>query len=90
VARRDVGAPRNKSAATPLLRFDFGQMERDISIELLEERDSVANQDRQDRISKFVCKPETKTFAADCTVANEPNVTELGSRVRIDELRKIA
>jgi hypothetical protein len=43
--------------------FDLRQMEGYISVELLEEWDSIANQDRQDRITYFVRQPETKAFA---------------------------
>ena len=34
--------------------FDLRQMERDVSVELLEERYPITNQDRQDRITNFV------------------------------------
>ena len=37
-----------------LIAFDLRQMEGDISVEFLEEWDSIANQDRQDRITNFV------------------------------------
>ena len=37
-----------------LIGFDLGQMESDVSVELLEERYPIANQDRQDRITNFV------------------------------------
>ena len=46
-----------------LVGFDLRQMEVYISVELLEEWDSIANQDRQDRITYFVRQPETKAFA---------------------------
>jgi hypothetical protein len=46
-----------------LVGFDLRQMEGYISVELLEEWDSIANQDRQDRITYFVRQPETKAFA---------------------------
>ena len=37
-----------------LIGFDLRQMERDVSVELLEEWDPIANQDRQDRVAHFV------------------------------------
>jgi hypothetical protein len=37
-----------------LVGFDLCQMESDVSVELLEERYPIANQDRQDRITNFV------------------------------------
>lgn len=65
-------------------------MEGDISVELLEEWNSIANQDRQDRITDFVRETETKSFASDDTAPNKPDGTELGPQVPIHELRKIA
>jgi len=73
-----------------LIGFDLRQMEGDISVELLEEWDSIANQDRQDRITNFVCQPETKTFAADDAAPNKPDGTEGVPQVPIHELREIA
>ncbi|KAF5408822.1 MAG: hypothetical protein Udaeo2_09870 [Candidatus Udaeobacter sp.] len=37
-----------------LIGFDLREMEGDVSVELLEERSPIANQDRQDRITNFV------------------------------------
>ena len=37
-----------------LVGFDLRQMEGDVSVEFLEERDPITNQDRQDRIANFV------------------------------------
>ena len=37
-----------------LVGFDLRQMEGDVSVELLEERYPITNQDRQDRITNFV------------------------------------
>src|SRR5436189_938031 len=37
-----------------LVGFDLRQMESDVSVELLEERDAITNQYRQDRITNFV------------------------------------
>jgi hypothetical protein len=37
-----------------LVGFDLRQMEGDVSVELLEELDPIANQDWQDRITNFV------------------------------------
>jgi type IV secretory pathway component VirB8 len=65
-------------------------MEGDISVELLEEWDSIANQDRQDRITNFVCQPETQTFAGDYAAPNKPDGTEPVPQVPIHELRKVA
>src|SRR2546425_8075357 len=39
---------------TALVGFDLRQMEGDVSVELLEEWDPIADQDRQDRIANFV------------------------------------
>jgi len=37
-----------------LVGFDLRQMQSDVSVELLEERYPIANQDRQDRITNLV------------------------------------
>jgi hypothetical protein len=37
-----------------LVGFDLRQVEGDVSVELLEEWNSITNQDRQDRIRDFV------------------------------------
>jgi hypothetical protein len=73
-----------------LIGFDLRQMEGDVSVELLEERDPIADQDRQDRITNFVGKPETKAFPGNCTASNKPDATESGPQVPIHELGKIA
>jgi hypothetical protein len=73
-----------------LIGFDLRQMEGDVSVELLEERYPIANQDRQDRIANFVGQPETKAFAGDCTASNKPDATERGPQAPIHELREIA
>src|SRR4030095_6952117 len=73
-----------------LVGFDLRQMEGDVSVELLEERNPIANQDRQDRIANFVGQPETKAFPGNYTPANEPDVTERGTQAPIYELRQIA
>src|SRR6266511_686220 len=65
-----------------LIGFDLRQMEGDVSVELLEERYPIANQDRQDRITNFVGQPETKAFAGNYTASNrsEEHTSELQSR----------
>ena len=73
-----------------LIGFDLRQMEGDVSVELLEERYPIANQDRQDRITNFVGQSETKAFAGNYTASNKPDGTERGPQVPIHELRKIA
>src|SRR6185295_19728045 len=65
-------------------------MEGDIPVEPLEEGNSLANQDRQNRITHFVCQPETQAIAADCTAPNDPDATERRPQAAIHELRKIA
>src|SRR2546423_3520472 len=73
-----------------LIGFNLRQMEGDVSVELLEERDPIANQDRQDRIANFVGQPETKAFAGNYTASNKPDATEPGAQAPIHKLRKIA
>ena len=65
-------------------------MEGYISVELLEEWDSIANQDRQDRITYFDRQPETKAFALDYTAPNKLDGTDRGPNAPIHELRDIA
>ena len=56
-----------------LIGFDLGQMEGDVSVELLKERYPIANQYGQDRITNFVGQPETEAFAGNYTTSNEPD-----------------
>jgi hypothetical protein len=70
--------------------FDLRQMEEDVSVELLKKRYSIANQDRQDRITNFIGQPETEAFARNYTTSNKPDGTKRGPQVSIHELHKIA
>src|SRR5215831_17907423 len=66
----------------------LGQMERDVSVEPLEERDAIANQDGQDRISNLVSEPETKAFAGEYSPTDDPNAAEPLSQ-SIHQLREV-
>ena len=72
-----------------LVGFDLREVEGDVSIELVEEGDPIANQDRQDRIANFVGEPETHAFAGNHTAPNKPDRTERGPQALIHELREI-
>jgi hypothetical protein len=63
-----------------LIGLDLRQMEGDIPVELLEEWDSIANQDRQDRITNFVRQPETKAFPGDYTAPTNQMLRNVGRR----------
>src|SRR5215831_10613085 len=65
-------------------------MERDVSIELLEERDPLTDHDRQDRIIDLVGQPEAKTFARDRAPADEPDGAKRRPQALVYELRQIA
>src|SRR4051812_7379038 len=65
-------------------------MKGDGSVELLEEGDSISDEDRQDRVAKFIGEAEAKTLGGEHTAADEPDVAERGPQARVDELRKIA
>jgi hypothetical protein len=65
-------------------------MEGDVSVELLEELDPIADQDREDRITNFVGQPETKAVGGEYTASNKPDATEGGPQAPIHELREIA
>jgi len=43
-----------KAHHAALIGFDLRQMEEDVSIELIKERYSIANQDRKDRITDLI------------------------------------
>src|SRR5262245_43468770 len=70
--------------------LDLGQVERDVPVELLEEGDPVADQDRQDRVAHLVGQPETKTLARDDATSDEPDRAEARPQALIDELREVA
>jgi hypothetical protein len=65
-------------------------MEGDVAVELVEEWDSIANQDRQDRINNFVGQSETKAFSGNRTASNKPDASERGPQAPVHELREIA
>ena len=73
-----------------LVRFDVRQMEGHISVEFVEEWDSIANQSRHNRITNFVREAKTKAFAGDHTAPNKPDRLKPASQALIHELRKIA
>src|SRR5258705_10536081 len=56
-----------------LVGFDLRQVETDVSGDLVEERDPITNQDREDRIAHFVAETETKAFPGDNTTSNQPD-----------------
>jgi hypothetical protein len=65
-------------------------MQGNVSFEVVKERDTVTNQDREDRIANFVGKPEAKTLGANHTASNNPNRAELTPQAPVHELREIA
>jgi hypothetical protein len=65
-------------------------VQRDIAIELFEERHAVTDQDRENGIADFVCQPATQTLAGDHAAADEPDASERGTQTIVDELREIA
>lgn len=65
-------------------------MEGDVAAGLPEERDPVANQDRQDRVAHFVDQPETKALGGEGPASDEPDAAERGTQARIHELGEIA
>src|SRR6185312_3866559 len=73
-----------------LVGFDLREMEGDVAVELLEEWDPIADQDRQDRIADLVGQPETKAFAGNHSASDKPDGREPGPQVPIHELREIA
>src|SRR5262249_17420026 len=70
--------------------FDLRQVEGDVSVELLEERDSITDQDRQNRITNFVGQPATKALRGDCRPSDNPDGTEPGPQAPVHKLRQIA
>src|SRR5262245_36239793 len=69
---------------------DLREMERDISVELLEKGDPTTNQDRQDRIANFVGQAEAKAFAAHGAASDDPDAAERGSQPLVHKVRDIA
>ncbi len=64
-------------------------MQGDVSIELVEERNPITNQDRQDRITNLVSEPEAKALAGNFTTSDKPDATEHGPQALLHELREI-
>ncbi len=65
-------------------------MQWDVAAEVLEERDTVADQHRQNGISNFVGEPATKAFAAYCAASDELDAGERRPEAFIHERREIA
>src|ERR1051325_8736873 len=73
-----------------LVGFDLGQMEGDVPVELLEERDPLTDQDRQDRKPELVGQAETQAFGGDDTASDKPDAAERGPQPPGHERREIA
>ena len=65
-------------------------MEQDVSLELLEKRDAITNDDGHNRIPDFIRQLETKAFSGEHAASNEPDGAEGISQAPIHELREIA
>jgi hypothetical protein len=65
-------------------------VQRNVSLERVEESNAVANHDRQDGVANFVGQPESKTFGGHHTAANEPDAAELRTQTFIHEWHEIA
>src|ERR1051326_2974660 len=72
-----------------LVGSDLRQMEGDVLVELLEERDPIADQDRENRITNLVGQPETEPFAGEGTASDKPDGAEPGPQPPGHELREI-
>jgi hypothetical protein len=75
---------------TTLVGIDLSKMKSDVSIDAIEEWDSLADQDRQDRIAHLVRQSQTKTVSGDYTTTNKPNTPEPGSQTVVHQAREIA
>ncbi len=64
-------------------------MQGDVSVEPVEERDPVTNQDRKDGIANFVGKPKTKGFGSNDSAANNPDGTERRPKTPVHEMGEI-
>ena len=53
--------------------FDLAEMEANITVESIEERNALANQDRHDRVPNFVGEAEAKVFAGNRATSNKPD-----------------
>ena len=73
-----------------LIAFDFRQMKGGISVEILEERDPLTDQDRQDGITNLVGQPATKAFASNYPTSYQPDAAKRRPQTSIHELRQIA
>ena len=73
-----------------LVGFDLREMQGDVSVELFEKWDPITDQDRQDRIAKFVGQPETDAFCGDYTSSGKPDGLEPGPQAAIHEVGEIA
>jgi len=73
-----------------LVRFHLRKMQSDVLVELLKEWNPVADQDRQDRITNFVCESQSKALGGDDTASNKPYRTERWPQPVCHELHEVA
>jgi hypothetical protein len=70
--------------------FDFGEVERDVPVEPVEEADPITDQNRQNRVTHLIGKPETQAFRGNDAASGEPDGTKPGPQMFVDELCEIA
>jgi hypothetical protein len=90
VPRRGAAHLVSKTNGATCVRLDLDEMERDVSVEALEELNAVTNQDRHDRIPHLVSQPEPKAFGRDHAASHEPDAAIAGTQTFVHELREIA
>src|SRR5690606_25330033 len=66
------------------------EVEGDVGAELLEERDAVADEDRQDRVAQLVGEAEAQACGGGGAAADEPDVAEARAQALVHERREVA
>src|SRR5262249_24476519 len=72
-----------------LVGCDLCEMQRHVSVELVEERDPLADRDRHDRIANVIGQPETQAIGRKRTAAHEPDAAVCGLEPSVHELREV-
>ena len=71
-----IFVPRSEAPPSTPVGVDLREMERDVSVDLLEERNAITNQDREDRVPNFVGQVETKALGGHIPATDKPNAAE--------------
>src|SRR5262245_3083283 len=84
--RPDLVAKRHHAA---LVCLHLYEMQRDVLVKPVEERDSISNEYGHDRIANFVGQSEAKALTGDISTSSEPDAAEVRLQSLVHQGRKL-